>query len=216
MLSTMPGALLAAPAIRPGAPAAAEAPERGEVAERTKPTTERVERLRRIFDEHFDFTWKLLRRLGLTPEDADDGAQEVFIVAARKLDQIAVGSERAYLVATSARVASTARRTRRRSREDATDESLLSSLVDAVPGPDELAEMNRARVLLDLVLDALSGELRVVFVLFELEGMTLHEIAAQLRLPLGTAKSRLRRAREGFDKRADQLMQRLARGGARP
>jgi RNA polymerase sigma-70 factor, ECF subfamily len=179
------------------------------VAARLGPT----ERLHRLFDDYFDFTWKLLRRLGMAADDADDAVQEVFIVAARKLDRIAPGSERSYLVATSARVASTARRARKRRREDSIDEQWLEAMPDALPGPDELTEMKRARLLLDCALDALDSDLRVVFVLFELEGMTLPEIAAQLELPLGTAKSRLRRARERFDQRANQLKQRFSRKG---
>jgi len=42
-------------------------------------------------------------------------------------------------------------------------------------------------------------ELSSVFVLFELEGMTSIEIAALLEIPVGTAASRLRRAREHFE-----------------
>jgi RNA polymerase sigma-70 factor, ECF subfamily len=48
------------------------------------------------------------------------------------------------------------------------------------------------------VLDAMPIELRAVFVLFELEGMTSPEIAAISGLPPGTVASRLRRARERF------------------
>jgi RNA polymerase sigma-70 factor (ECF subfamily) len=38
-----------------------------------------------------------------------------------------------------------------------------------------------------------------VFVLFELEGFSLPEIAEALQVPLGTATSRLRRARGHFE-----------------
>jgi RNA polymerase sigma-70 factor (ECF subfamily) len=173
-------------------------------------------RLRQIFEEQFDFTWALLRRLGLSQEDADDAVQEVFIVVARRLSEIRAGSERAYLVSTAVRVASTSRRGRTRRREEPADAELLEAALDPGPGPDEVADLRKARQLLDSVLDHLSDELRLVFVLFELEGLTLVEIAQVLSLPLGTAKSRLRRAREQFDERADELRARLAREAVSP
>jgi RNA polymerase sigma-70 factor (ECF subfamily) len=51
---------------------------------------------------------------------------------------------------------------------------------------------------LDLILDQLEPELRDVFVLYELEGFTMPEIAALVEVPLGTAASRLRRGRDRF------------------
>jgi RNA polymerase sigma-70 factor (ECF subfamily) len=71
-------------------------------------------------------------------------------------------------------------------------------VLDASPSPEEVADQHRARALLDEVLDAMSMELRAVFVLFELEEMQTSEIAAVLDLPAGTVASRLRRAREEF------------------
>jgi RNA polymerase sigma-70 factor (ECF subfamily) len=44
----------------------------------------------------------------------------------------------------------------------------------------------------------MSLDLRAVFVLFELEGLEVREIAALHEIPAGTASSRLRRAREEF------------------
>lgn len=170
----------------------------------------RSRRLRTLFDCHFDFTWALLRRLGLSHEDADDAVQEVFIVAARRLDQIATGSERAYLASTAIKVASTVRRGLKRRREDCADEALLECALDPAPWPDEAAELHKARRMLDAVLDTLDPDLRTVFVLFELEGLTLHEIADLLSLRLGTVKSRLRRARERFNQSADELKARCA------
>ena len=48
------------------------------------------------------------------------------------------------------------------------------------------------------MLSSLPGDLRMVFVLFELEEMEIPEIAASLEIPIGTVGSRLRRAREKF------------------
>jgi RNA polymerase sigma-70 factor, ECF subfamily len=66
---------------------------------------------------------------------------------------------------------------------------------DPDPGPDELVDRDRARAALDAILAAMPLELRAVFVLYELEQLTMAEIAALLELPPGTVASRLRRAR---------------------
>jgi RNA polymerase sigma-70 factor (ECF subfamily) len=40
--------------------------------------------------------------------------------------------------------------------------------------------------------------LKTVFILAELEGQTMPQVSSLLEIPLGTATSRLRRAREAF------------------
>jgi RNA polymerase sigma-70 factor (ECF subfamily) len=149
-----------------------------------------------LFDQHFAFVWRSLRRLGVAAEGLDDAAQEVFVVASRRLDAIAPGKERGFLFGTALRVASDARRAanRRRSREQEPEVELEA----VAPGPDELVDRKRARELLDAIIEQLPVDTRDVFVLFELEGMTMAEIASCLALRPGTVASRLRRAREAF------------------
>ena len=161
-----------------------------------------------MIDQHFDGIWRSLRRLGVPPTELDDCMQQVFMVASRKLPSIAIGSEQAFLLGTALRVASDARRSRERRREVPEDETVQR--LDPGPQPDELAEQKRLRALLDEILDAMPEELRAVFVLFELEEMPTHEIAALLGIPTGTAASRLRRAREALER----LLARHAKGSA--
>jgi RNA polymerase sigma-70 factor (ECF subfamily) len=66
------------------------------------------------------------------------------------------------------------------------------------PTTEQLLDQKRARELLDELFDALDDDLREVLVLQEGEGVSLSEIAELLEIPLGTAASRLRRAREEF------------------
>lgn len=151
---------------------------------------------------HFDFIWRLLRRSGLSEPRADDAAQEVFLVASQRLADIAVGSERSFLFGTALRVASTVRRSAEFRREHP---GLEADVGDTAAGSrvstEDLVDQHRARAALDAILEELPEDLRTVFVLFEIEGASTPEIAELLGLPLGTATSRLRRAREEFQTR---------------
>jgi RNA polymerase sigma-70 factor (ECF subfamily) len=162
----------------------------------------RSSRLRDVIDGQFDTLWRFLRRLGISDADADDAVQEVVLVLARKLDQVQVGSERAFVLSTAVRVASSFRRSRRNRRE--VDDAELSELESPLLDPEALAERQRLRAVLQSVLNRLPMELRTVFVLYELEELTMAEIAQTLELPPGTVASRLRRAREQFEGLAAQ------------
>jgi RNA polymerase sigma-70 factor (ECF subfamily) len=159
-------------------------------------------RLRAMRHEHFEFVWRSVRRLGVPEADADDATQQVFIVAAGKLRVIAEGSERAFLFGAALRVASHVRRSHRR-RGEVT--YAVTEPEDASPSAEELIDRRRARALLDEVLESLPLDVRAVFVLFELEEMTLSEIATILGIPPGTAASRLRRGRELFQSAVARL-----------
>ena len=63
------------------------------------------------------------------------------------------------------------------------------------------------------MLDGLTDDLRVSFVLYELEGLSSPEIATLLGIPLGTVASRLRRAREAFELGVSELKAQLAAKG---
>ena len=164
-------------------------------------------RLAGIIEAHFEVLWRLLRRLGVPESDVDDAVQEVIWVLARKLDQVNVGSERAFVLSAACRVASTLRRGLRRRRESYDVE--LESFVDPQSDPESLAEQGRARAMLEQVLLRMPLELRSVFVLYELERFTLVEIAATLELAQGTVASRLRRARALFESEVAALETRL-------
>ena len=175
----------------------------------------RDERLAAMAADNFQFIWRSLRRLGVVPPLVDDAAQQVFEVVARRLGEIELGRERAFLFKTAVFVAAEARRTAAKRRaHDGGD--VLDELFDGRPNPEEATDWARKRALLDAVLDALPEELRMVFVLFELEELPLTEIAELLDVPRGTVASRLRRAREEFQAEAKRVRARLEfRGGAR-
>jgi RNA polymerase sigma-70 factor (ECF subfamily) len=169
-------------------------------------------RVRAMIAEHLDFTWRSLRRLGLPPDAADDATQRVFVVASQRLGDIEVGRERAFLFNTALRVAASARRTFARRREVLRGDD-EPEMADTAPAADALLDRHRARAVLEELLDDLPTELRAVFVLFELEGMTTSEIAKTIDAPEGTVGSRLRRARQAFKAALKRYKARVSRKG---
>ncbi len=168
----------------------------------------RERRFRDLVGRHFEFVWRSVRRLGVRAADCDDAAQEVFLVAARRLDDFTLERERAFLFGTCARVASTRRRGSRRHPEEldgAPDERARDEL-----SPEELAELARARPLLQEILDGMTLDFRAVFILAEIEELSVREISELLGVPQGTVSSRLRVAREQFRDGVKRLQARAA------
>jgi RNA polymerase sigma-70 factor, ECF subfamily len=149
-----------------------------------------------LYEEHFDFVWRSVRRLGVPAASMDDAVQDVFLVVHRKRGEFeGRSSVKTWIFGIVVHVA----RAHRRSRPLAGDDD-LDALVDHA-GPSPLAQAEAAEALraLQEVLDELADERREVFVLVELEEMTAPEAAEALGLKLNTVYSRLRAAREDFD-----------------
>ena len=145
--------------------------------------------------------WQFLRSLGVAAAQLDDATQEVFLVAARKLDDIRPGFEKSYLFGAAVHIARAVRRRQIRDQrvalvEDPDDEVLEPR---SSTTPEDSLEDKEQRDLLAELLETLPDDLRVTFVLYELEGESLVQIAQLLEIPLGTATSRLRRARAKFE-----------------
>ena len=166
-------------------------------------------RAREMVGLHFDFVWRLLRRLGVPEAEVDDAAQQVFIVAARRLPDIPFGGERTFLYGTVLRTAATLRRNLRRR-----ERWLVPGSADAespARTPHEELEHRQALAVLDTLLGALDDELRDVFVLSEIEELSAPEAAALLGIPAGTVASRLRRARLAFSAQLKRLQAQTTR-----
>jgi RNA polymerase sigma-70 factor (ECF subfamily) len=172
--------------------------------------TIRAARVRTAVEQHYDFLWRSLRRLGVAPPHVDDAAQHVLIVFAQRLADIEPQAERGFLFGTAVRVAADYRKGRRRSFE-VCDPEALDRLASPDPSVECRIDQRRARDLLDSLLAELPDDLRSVFILFEFEELTMAAIADLLGLRPGTVASRLRRAREAIEAAAA----RVARGQGR-
>jgi RNA polymerase sigma-70 factor (ECF subfamily) len=151
-----------------------------------------------LYDEHFDFVWRSLRRLGVPDADLHDVAQEVFVVVHRRLPDF---EGRSKVTTWLFRIAFHAARDRRRRahvRREVFDATALEQSADAALDARTLLERRDDLELFDRALATMDLDQRAVFTLFELEGMSGNDIAEALEIPLGTAYSRLRLAREAF------------------
>ena len=149
---------------------------------------------REIFQTHAAFVLRLVRRLGVRPNDVEDVAQEVFVIVHRRRADLRTGVQvRSWLLGISRRVVAKYRRQVQRRQE------LPSPQLDALPvACDQVDQLESARdrARLEVALTRLDDEKREVFVLFELEGVDMRDVADMVRCPLNTAYSRLYAARQ--------------------
>lgn len=140
------------------------------------------------------FVWRTLRRLGVRDADVDDVCQEVFVVVHRKYAEFEDrGSIKSWLYAICIRLAAAHRRKAPVLREVPTESPDEGAA--AAGGPEVSLQNRQSLALLDEALDALDADKREVFVLYELEELSMSEVAKLVGCPLQTAYSRHSAAR---------------------
>ncbi len=164
---------------------------------------ERETRLRGLVDRYVDFVARVLRNAGTPEAEIDDDVQRTFIAVSNRLDDVRPDAEKSFLLQTALRMAAHARRTLARRREVHDSDAQLR--LQGPLHPEQMLDQKRARELLDEVLAEMPFDLRTVFVLYELEELSMTEIAEALQIPSGTVASRLRRARADFRERVSAL-----------
>ncbi len=151
-----------------------------------------------VYRDYAAYAWRVLRRLGVREADVEDVCQELFLVVHRKLPKFAHRSTlRTWLYSIAIRCASDHRRRAHVKREQPTRAFDDRAPIDP-PQPASLAH-REARAVLDQILDALDQPKRAVFVLYELEELSMAEVAEAVGCPLQTAYSRLHAARAEFE-----------------
>ena len=150
----------------------------------------------RIFEADFDYVYRSLIRMGVTPADAEDLAQEVFLVMwRRRADWDAGRPLRPWLFGVALRVAQEYRH--RRGREAPVG---IADRTDERPHAEEHLASTRAQALVLQAIATLPDKQRAVLILHEIEDMPMREVAEALSVPLFTAYTRLRTARRSFAK----------------
>ncbi len=166
-----------------------------------------------VYSHYVDFVWRSALRLGVDSAAADDVVQQVFLVVYRRLDGFEWQSTlRTWLFAILLRVVRGHRRSMRRKSPHLAHESVDPDLVaDGSGNPHDALSRAEASRTIDILLDSLTGDKRIVFVMAELEEMTAAEISIATGLNANAIYSRLRAARTDFECAAAALRRRQLR-----
>ncbi len=143
-----------------------------------------------LFDEHAPYVLRVMRHLGVAEGDVQDQCQEVFVAVYQGLSGFEGRSSlRTWIYGICRRVASNHRRRAYIRRERTVAE------VPERADPESPVEQRQSWSALERLLDTLDDAKREVFVLYELEELSMKEVAEACDCPLQTAYSRLHAAR---------------------
>jgi RNA polymerase sigma-70 factor (ECF subfamily) len=151
---------------------------------------------RALFETEFGYVWSTLRRLGVRERDLPDLTHDTFLRVHTRLDSFEAGRAlRPWLFGFAFRVASEYRRLARHRFEVLGEER---EIAHSAPLPDEQASQHEATRIAAAALETMDLDRRAVFVLHVIDECPMPDVAAALDIPLNTAYSRLRLAREDF------------------
>ena len=155
-----------------------------------------------IYKRYLNFVWSSATNLGVNGDGIDDVVQEVFIVIHNKLTTLQrPESLRSWIYSIVRRTASEHRRSRQA--RMAFWERLgaeVDSNKPVQPSPLDMAVRRSDLELLESILSGLGELKREIFVMVEILEMSVPEVVQALEIPMNTAYSRLRMARESFEK----------------
>jgi RNA polymerase sigma-70 factor (ECF subfamily) len=154
----------------------------------------------RVFEDsvlpHLDAAFNYARWLTRSDAEAEDVVQDACVRAMRFISSLREGDARAWFF-TIVRNTWYSRVSRRPGAGDSVlIDTAYDQLRDEGPDPEELLVQQHTVGRVRGAIESLPVDFREVIVLREIEGMSYKEIAAVIRVPIGTVMSRLARARE--------------------
>jgi RNA polymerase sigma-70 factor (ECF subfamily) len=167
-----------------------------------------------LYSEHFDLVWRNLRRFGVRQTaDLEDLAAETFLVAGARLASYQGRARaRVWLVSIAHNVARAWQRRAHRRRELPAPreemESMEQMMQSAAETPEMLAQAREALALGQGMLRALPEEERLAYVLHDLEGAEMSEVAEVLGISTTTAEWRAKEARRKLAEAGERLRRR--------
>jgi RNA polymerase sigma-70 factor (ECF subfamily) len=173
-----------------------------------------------LVDRHTAMVFRVVMHITNSHEDAEDSVQEAFLKAFRHLQHF---EERARFSTWLTRIAvnealiklRTSRRAQIISMDEETGESspLADRISDWRPNPEQLYNSSQLREILQQALVVLPRAHRVVFLLRDVEGLSIAETAEMLGLTVSNVRTRLHRARLGLRQRLSRHFE-SRKGGA--
>jgi RNA polymerase sigma-70 factor, ECF subfamily len=156
--------------------------------------------LAEIYADYFKGVWRNLRRLGVPNALLDDAVQDVFLVVYRRRHEFAhLSSLKTWIFGIVLHVAKDYRRAAKRhaARTTRYAEAVVEDPDDHCPA--QAAQRREASAFLHSILERIKYEHRAVFVLVELEELSVPEAAVACSASVATCQRRLRRARTAFN-----------------
>jgi RNA polymerase sigma-70 factor (ECF subfamily) len=152
------------------------------------------------YRDHFKPVWRFVTRLGVRPEHVEDVTHEVFLTAFKRLDSYDQSRPLGpWLFGIAFRLAGDFKRLAFIKRE--VPQEAETNEVAATSGPvaEKSVAAREARAMIDEILETMDHDQRAVFVMHDLDGIAVPQIAQAVDVPLATAYSRLRLARQQFN-----------------
>jgi len=165
-----------------------------------------------LYRAHADFVWRVARALGVPEPLVDDVVHDVFFVVRRRLAALEPGrSPKPWLAGITRNVVMHVHRklARERTRLERVDPPPPPEI------PERVLEVNEAAALVHAFVETLDEDKRTVFLLCEIEGLAVADVARLLDANSNTIYARLRAVRAQFDRWASRLRarERRAEGG---
>ncbi len=181
-----------------------DGPKRESVGEVTSGAPTDDSWVEEVFRAHARFVSNTLRRFGVPAADLPDQLQEVFFVVFRMQRSYDVTRPlRPWLFGIAYRVAGRYRQARGRGTASEDLDDVV--VADRAPLADATIETREAQALVLAALERVELGRRAVLILADIEGETVPAISEALQIPLNTAYSRLRLAREEFGQAVTRL-----------
>ena len=156
---------------------------------------------RQLYERYAPTVHRFVSALGVAPSEREDACQDVFLAIYRSLPRFRGEAQLStWIYKIAAR--GTSRLLQRRKLQ-----ALLATLLlrepPSPPAPDQSERTARLQIL-DTLLQRVDPKKRLVLILFELEGLSIEEVARVVGCPQNTAWSRLHHARAQLLKAAQR------------
>ena len=149
-----------------------------------------------LVDEYSDSVYRFCRSLTYSREDADDLFQETFLRAFEQLSKISVSDNpQGFLFSTSVYVWKSWKRKYARRNRLAPVLPLDEAVASEANMENDFMAQEETRIVRELV-EALPEKFKIPVILYYTIEMNVSDIALTLKLPAGTVKSRLFKARK--------------------
>ena len=153
-----------------------------------------------LVDMYGDSVYKFCRSLAYSKEDADDLFQETFLKALEQTDKLnAFDNPQSFLFSAASYIWKSRKRKYARRNRLAPAEPIDETLESGDNLEDNIVAQEEARIVRGLV-DSLPDKFKIPVILHYTSEMSIPDIASALKLPAGTVKSRLFKARKLIEK----------------